>query len=133
MAARALLGPRLRQDSPRDVAVVEREHVGADDLIGLVALPGNHHRVAPFGPGESVADRDGAVGLPHVAARGRSRPAHAGHDLVDDRLRPLGAWIVGGHPYPVAEAGRDLPPYRPLSPNAVRAAAEDDPQPPARE
>src|SRR2546426_11056643 len=71
----ALLGPRLGQDSSRNVAVVERKHVGADDLIGLVPLPGNDHRVAGLGPGERLPDRGGTVGHGRVAAPGPARPA----------------------------------------------------------
>src|SRR6266850_6903986 len=133
MAARALLAPCLRQDLARDLAVVERKHVGADDLIGLVTLSGDDDRIAGLGPGEGPADRRSPVDLRRVAARRRPGPAHAGHHLVDYRLRPLRARIVGGHPHAVAEARGDLTHDRSLAPVAVAAAAEDDAEPAARE
>src|SRR5205823_669040 len=63
------LGPLSRQDPPRDLAVVERQYVGADDLIGFVTLPGDDHRVARLGPSERGADRA------RDRARSRSGPA----------------------------------------------------------
>src|SRR5438034_9161484 len=132
MAARALLAPCLRQDLARDLAVVEPKHIGANDLIGLVTLAGDDDRLAGLGPGEGPADRRGPVDLRRVAARRRAGPAHAGHHLVDDRLRPLRARVVGGHPYAVAEPRGDLTHDRSLAPVAVAAAAEDDAEPAAR-
>src|SRR5436309_10668853 len=123
MGAQSLLDPALRQDSPRDVAVVEREHLGADDLIGLVTLPGDDDRIARLGPGERGPDRDGAVGLGRVAARAGPGPPDADQDLADDRLRPLRAGIVGGHPPAVAEPCGGLAHDRPLAAVAVAAAA----------
>src|SRR5262245_5950830 len=127
------LGPLSRQDPPRDLAVVERQHVGAHDLIGLVTLPGDDHRVAGLGPAERGTDRARAIGLGREAARLSTGAARADHDLVDDRLRPLRARVVGGHPHLIAEPRRDLAHDRPLGAVAVAAAAEDDGESPARE
>src|SRR5438132_181329 len=131
MVARSLLGPLSRQDPPRDLAVVERERVGTHDLIGLVTLPGDDDRIARLGPGEHRGNRAPAVRLGREAARDRASPAHANHDLVDDRLRLLRSRIVGGHPHLVAETGRDLTHDRPLPAIPIAAAAENDREPPA--
>src|SRR5262252_1025792 len=89
------LGPLSRQDPPRDLAVIERQHVGAHDLIGLVTLARDDDGVAGLGPAEHGADRTGAIRLGREAPGRGAGPAHADHDLVDDRLRPLGARVVG--------------------------------------
>src|SRR5215813_9713816 len=133
MAARALLAPGLRQDLSRDLAVVERQDLGADDLIGLVTLPGDDDRVADLGPLERTADRRAPIGFGDIAARRRAGPAHTGHHLVDDRFRTLGSRIVGGHPHAVAEPRGDLAHDRPLGPIAIAATAEDDAEPAACE
>src|SRR5439155_18092614 len=96
-------------------------------------LPGDAARIARLGPGERGPDRDGAVGLGRVAARAGPGPPDADQDLADDRLRPLRAGIVGGHPHAVAEPCGDLAHDRPLAAVAVAAAAEDDAEPPTRE
>src|SRR3989441_7172873 len=116
------LGPLSRQDPPRDLTVVERQHVGAHDLIGLVTLSGDDDRVARLGPGEHGADRARTIGLGRDAARRGTGPAHADHDLVDDRLRPLRARVVGGHPHLVAEPRRDPAHDRALGAVPVAAA-----------
>src|SRR5438093_10388403 len=126
MAARALLAPCLRQGLARDLAVVEPKHVGANDLIGLVTLSGDDDRIAGLGPGEGPADRRGPVDLRRVAARRRAGPAHAGHHLVDDRLRPLRARVVGGHPYAGAEPPGEPTHHRSRAPAAVPPAARTD-------
>src|SRR5439155_11806807 len=126
MVARSLLAPLSRQDPPRDLAVVERERVGTHDLIGLVTLAGEDHRIARLGPGEHRGNRARAVGLGREAPRGRAGPAHADYDLVDDRLLPPRSRKVGGHPQPVAEPGRDLPHERTLAATPIAAAADGD-------
>src|SRR5258705_7337855 len=85
------LGPLSRQDPPRDLTVVERQHVGAHDLIGLVTLSGDDHRVARLGPSEHRPDRVRAIRLGREAVRRRAGPPDADDDLVDDRLRALRA------------------------------------------
>src|SRR5215467_12864723 len=55
------LGPLSRQDPPRDLAVIERQHVGAHDLIGLVTLARDDDGVAGLGPAEHGAKRPGAA------------------------------------------------------------------------
>src|SRR5215467_15086674 len=61
------LGPLSRQDPPRDLAVVERQHVGAHDLIGLVTLARDDHRVTRLGPAEHGADRAVARSEEHTS------------------------------------------------------------------
>src|SRR2546428_6720547 len=99
----ALLGPRLGQDSSRNVAVVEREHVGADDLIGLVPLPGNDHCVAGLGPAERRPDRGRAVGRGRVAAPRPPRPPQPRPDPVASRLPPLPTATSGVYPPPAPQ------------------------------
>src|SRR5258705_11182017 len=89
------LAPCLRQDLARDLAVVERKHVGADDLIGLVTLSGDDDRIAGLGPGEGPADRRGPVDLRRVAARRPPRPAPAGPPPARYRPPPLPRRVVG--------------------------------------
>src|SRR5580765_4076046 len=97
------LGPLSRQDPPRDLTVVERQYVGAHDLIGLVTLSGDDHRVARFGPAEHRPDRARAIGLGREAARRRTSPPHADDDLVDDRFGALRPRVVGRHPHLVTQ------------------------------
>src|SRR4030095_4316994 len=127
------LGPLSRQDPPGDLAVVEGEHVGADDLIGLVTLPGDDDRIARRGPAEDRANRARAVGLGREAARGRAGPPYPDADLVDDRLGPLRAWIVGCHPHLVAKTRGDLAHDRALGAVPVAAAPEHHREPAARQ
>ena len=54
-------------------------------------------------------------------------------DLVDDRLRLLGARVVGGDDREVRQPRRDLAHHRPLAAVAVAARAEHDDQPPGRQ
>src|SRR3989475_3012386 len=105
MVASGLLWRTLLENPPGDFAIVEGKHVGTDDLVRLVTLTRYHHRITGVGPMQRVVDRPGAVGLDRVAARLGTGRAHTDEDLVDDRLRPLRAGVVRGHPDPVGEAG----------------------------
>src|SRR3989475_10132249 len=121
MVASGLLWRTLPENPPGDFAIVEGKHVGTDDLVRLVTLTRYHHRITGVGPMQRVVDRPGAVGLDRVAARLGTGRAHTDEDLVDDRLRPLRAGVVRGHPHPVGEAGRRLAPDR--APAAIAGAA----------
>ena len=122
--------PTRPQRGPRHLAVVEIERLGADDLVGLVPLPRDHHHVARAPPGHRGLDGPAAIGHGLVPARGPGRDA--GLDLGQDRLGPLGARVVGGHPGEVAEPRRDAAHDRALAAVAVAAAAEDHAEAPAR-
>ncbi len=65
-----------------------------------------------------------------IAARRSSStsiaPSAPGGDLGGDRLRRLGAGVVGGEDRAVGELGDDPPHQRPLAAVAVAAGAEDD-------
>src|SRR5262245_26271040 len=52
---------RLRQGRAHRLVVRKRQHVGADDLAGLVALAGNQQHVAMAEKPYACADRLGAV------------------------------------------------------------------------
>src|SRR3989442_3027611 len=115
MVASGLLWRTLPENPPGDFAIVEGKHVGTDDLVRLVTLTRYHHRITGVGPMQRVVDRPGAVGLDRVAARLGAGRAHTDEDLADDRLRPLRAGVVRGHPDPVGEAGGRLGPRRGLA------------------
>ena len=85
-----------------DHAVVEAEHPIAHELVVLVPLARDEHRVA--GARERDGARDGAatVGLHFEAARAR---AHAAHDVLDDGARILGAGVVARHDGAVGREG----------------------------
>ena len=103
--------PRPRSSSPhrpqgvaRDLDVVERLLAPALELLALlVALAGDHDDVA--GPREldRARDRRPAVG---VALDVRRTGRDPGEDLVDDRLRRLGARVVRGDDRDVRRAAR---------------------------
>src|SRR2546430_13753708 len=131
--ASELLWRTLQKDPPRDFAIVEGEPVGTDDLGRLVTFARYHHGITACGPTQGGADRLATVRLGRIPAGVGAGLARAGDDLVDDRLGPFRARVVGGHPDPVREAGGDPPPDRALAPNAVAAAAPDDAPPPPRE
>src|SRR5262249_9580513 len=79
----------LRRARPRHVGVVDGEHVGTDDLVGLVPLARDQPGVVALGPPERRRDGGAPVGLgagPSLAAR---HAADADGDLLDDRARPL--------------------------------------------
>src|SRR2546428_234936 len=123
-AARRLLPPRLRQQPPRDVAVVERQHVGPDDLVRLVPLAGDDHRVAGPRPRERGGDRRTPVGEPRIAVALAPNPRDADGDLRDDRVGILGAWGVRGDPRAVGQAGRGPAPARPPGPTPGAGGGE---------
>src|SRR5215208_1789615 len=80
--------------------------------------------------GQGGPDGGPAVDLDQEPAR----PGAAGHplgDLGDDRLRDLGAGVVGGDHGHVGQPPGDLAHERPLGPVAVAAAAEDHDHPAA--
>src|SRR2546427_9049572 len=132
MVASGLLWRTLLENPPGDFAVVEGQHVGPEVLVRPVTLARYHHRITGVGPMQRVVDRPGAVGLDRVAARLGTGRAHTDEDLVDDRLRPLRAGVVRGHPDPVGEAGGDLAHDRALAPIAVAAPPPDHSQTPPR-
>src|SRR2546425_8386901 len=133
MVASGLLWRTLLENPPGDFAIVEGKHVGTDDLVRLVTLTRYHHRITGVGPMQRVVDRPGAVGLDRVAARLGTGRAHTDEDLVDDRLRPLRAGVVRGHPDPVGEAGRHTAHQLAACPEPGRAPPPDPPPtPPGR-
>src|SRR5207245_7303242 len=127
--ASELLSRALQEDPPGGRAMVEGEHVGTLYLVRLVAFARYHHRITGFGPMQRRADRPGAVGLDRIPAGAGTGLAHADDDLVDDPLRPLRPWVVGGHPDAVRETGGDAAHDRALPAITVAAAAEDHAQP----
>src|SRR2546429_7132741 len=123
--ASELLWRTLQKDPPRDFAIVEGEHVGTYDLGRLVTFARYHHGITAFGPMQGGADRLATVRLGRIPAGVGAGLARAGDDLVDDRLGPFRARVVGGHPDPVREAGRAPPPGRAPAPIAGAPAARD--------
>src|SRR5262245_19090021 len=77
---------RLRQGGPHRVVVRERQHAGADDLAGHVALAGDQQHVAVAEKPYPCADRLGAVA---DLARARG----TGQDLGADRGGALAARV----------------------------------------
>src|SRR2546427_10118903 len=131
MVASGLLWRTLLENPPGDFAIVEGKHVGTDDLVRLVTLTRYHHRITGVGPMQRVVDRPRAVGLDRVAARLGTGRAHTDEDLVDDRLRPLRAGVVRGHPDPVGEAGGALAPgLGPPPPRVPPPPPKPPPRPP---
>src|SRR5438552_16640977 len=103
MRACAVLCRSPGEGGPGLVAVVEGEHLGADDLVGLMALAGDDDHVAGAGPGQ----RAPYSGLPvrkclmpaHYSAAAAARPDVGAHPL-----RRLAARVVRGDPATVAQA-----------------------------
>jgi hypothetical protein len=54
-------GPDFVEDAARDCAVVEISALAADDLVGLVALARDQHRLARRGAVQGFADRGFAI------------------------------------------------------------------------
>src|SRR5438552_14767437 len=130
MRACAVLYRSPGEGGQRLGAVVEGEHLGADDLVGLMALAGDDDHVADAGPGQRAL----YGGLP---VRKCLMPVHrtagdAGHDVGDDRLGRLAPRVIRGDPDMVAEASGDGPHERALAAIPVSATAEDHSEPPAR-
>src|SRR5712692_267059 len=122
MPASISLCPPPRQRFAGDGPVIEGEHLRTDNLVGLVALPGEHNYVTRAGPFEGAADR----GLP---VRNRNMPVESGlgdarDDFGDDGFGSLTPWVVRRHPDPVGEARGDAAHQRPLAAVAITAAAE---------
>src|SRR5262249_45264776 len=113
------------EELTRHLTVVERQHLGADDLVRLMALARDDDRVTGAGPAERVGDGRAPVGLARVATLASTAP-HALHDLVDDRVRALRARIVRRDPHTIGQARGDLAHDRSLAAIAIAAAAEDD-------
>src|SRR5215470_14448864 len=111
-----------RQQCPRHIAVVERQHLAADDLVGLVPFAGDDDRVARARPRERRADRSVAIGHAGVALAPYVR--RAGGDLGDNRLGILGTRVVRGDPRVIREARGNLAHDRALRSIAVTAATE---------
>src|SRR5256885_13020234 len=128
--ASELLWRTLQKDPPRDFAIVEGEHVGTYDLGRLVTFARYHHGITAFGPMQGGADRPATVRLGRIPAGVGAGLARAGDDLVDDRLGPFRARVVGGHPDPVREAGGG-PPHDPAPSPVAGAAAAGGGAPPA--
>src|SRR5262245_56117636 len=122
-----MLGRPLAEDGARHVTVVEGQHVGADDLVGLVPLARDDHGVAGAGPGERVRDGRATVGLGGPARVAARHGPHPGQDLVDDGAGRLRARVVRGDPHPIGQPRRDPAHDRALAAVAVAAAAEDHP------
>ncbi|MEO0034088.1 MAG: hypothetical protein RLZZ501_111 [Pseudomonadota bacterium] len=103
--------------------VIERQHLIADDLAGLVALAGDHQQVARLQPGNGGADRGAAVGdLDPAQAAGQDRRADPG--------RILATRIVVGDDDAVGQPAGDRAHQAALAGVAVAAAAEQRHQPP---
>src|SRR6266508_3292471 len=130
MRACAVLCRSPGEGGPGLGAVVEGEHLGADDLVGLMTLAGDDDHVAGAGPAERALDG----GLP---VRKCLMPVHhratrdARQDVGDDRLGRLAPRVVRGDPDAVAEARGDGAHERALAAVPVAAAAEDHREPPA--
>src|SRR6516225_6835370 len=61
-----LLLRQVPQDLPGDLAVVEADRPVAEDLVGLVALPGDQDHVVLLGALERQLDRAAPVGLDRI-------------------------------------------------------------------
>ena len=99
-----------------------------DDLVVLVPLACDHDDVAGLRLRQRMTDRVRAIGN-HDRARWL---AHAGHDLLEDRPRILGARIVVGEHDRVGELLGDRAHLRTLAGVAIAATAEHAVQATAR-
>jgi hypothetical protein len=105
------------------LAIVEVDLGGAEDLVVLVALAGDHHDVARRGLGHRRADRGAAIDVDV------ERVGHRRQDRVEDGPRIFGARVVAGHHRQVG-LGRDRRAHLgPLGGIAIAAAAEHADQP----
>ena len=89
-------------------------------------LSSQHDHVPRARLGQGPADGLRTVGL-HVALG--VHPLHARQDILDDILRPLGAWVVRGDHHQVSQLGGHRPHEGALAPVPVSAAAEHTDQP----
>ncbi len=119
--------PKRGELAGSDLAIVEVDRLGAEDLVGLVSLAGDDHHIARPGERQRERDRGTAVGFDEDVVA--TLPGHALDDLGDDRLRVFAARIVGGRYRQVGEVGGDRAHERPLAAVAVAAAAEHAQQP----
>ena len=103
------------------LAVVEVALLGADDLVGLVPLPGDHDHVVRRGVGDGAADRLGAVG---DDGRGVG-VGEAGADLGEDGVGVFGARVVVREDHAVGGLFGDAAHHGALGAVAVAAAADD--------
>src|SRR5437867_11366906 len=113
------------EDLARDLAVVEGQHLGANDLVRFVSLACDHDGVAGASPVERCADGGSPLDLAAITAVTPAAP-DAHHDLVEDGLRAFRARIVRRDPDAIGEARSNLTHDRPLAAVAIAAAAEDD-------
>ena len=114
-----------------DLAVVEGDLPPALELLALlVALAGDHDGVAGLGAAPSAS----AIAARRSTSTSTSAPALAIPATIfgDDRLRVLGARVVGGDDRQVGELGPGPAHQRPLVAVAVAAGAEDRDQPARR-
>src|SRR6266540_747101 len=131
MPAYAILCRPPGKRSPGLGTVVEGEHVGADDLIGLVAFARDDDHVAGSGPGKRALDGGFPVGHCLMPVEGDTA-RNARYDIGDDRLRRLAARVVGGDPHAIGEPRGDSTHQGPLAAVAIAATAEDDGEAPRR-
>src|SRR6266545_441780 len=127
----AVLSPDLLERVPDLDAVVKGEHIGADDLVGLVSLAGDDEQVTGACPRQRAADGSFSVGN-YLMPVERRTPGDARDDVGDDGLGALGAGVVGRDPDVVGEARGNGSHQRPLAAVTVTTAPEDHPEPAAR-
>src|SRR6185295_4824012 len=108
----------LRERGAGDFLVVEVKCLTADDLVILVALPGNQHEVAGLGFGDCLVNRVRPVG---DLAIGFARSLNSLFRVAEYLLRIFRARVVRRENYDVAQTARGLTHRRSLRPVAITA------------
>src|SRR5207247_1673103 len=93
------------------------------NLIRFVTLTREQNNVVPLSEIDRALYRSEAVGNALMLRR-----AHACLDVIDDRVRVLGAGIIAGNDNAISSALRDLTHQRPLTLVAISASAKDHDQ-----
>lgn len=105
------------------VSIIERERLGADDLVGFMAFSGNQDGIVRRGC-QAACEADGFCTIRFDMAG--CSGGDSGQDLANDLIGIFRAWIVGCHDKRVGEPCGGFAHARAFGPIAVTAGSEQD-------